>query len=60
MIKTNFEPYCNDCPHMVVVDDETKIYGFDERGYAAHHVITCKFADICRRVTEKIRKEVDG
>lgn len=53
MIKTNFEPYCDDCPHMVVVDDETKIYGFDERGYAAHHVI------ICRRVTEKIRKEGD-
>ena len=60
MIKTNFEPYCNDCPHMVVVDDETKIYGFDERDYAAHHVITCKFANICRRVTEKIRKESDG
>ena len=60
MIKVNFEPYCNDCPHMAVVDDETKIYGFDERGYTAHHVITCKFADICRRVTEKIRKEGDG
>lgn len=60
MIKTNFEPYCDDCPHMVVVDDKTKIYGFNESGYAAHHVITCKFADICRRVTEKIRKEGDG
>ena len=54
MIKTYFEPYCNNYPHMAVVDDETKIYGFDERGYAAHHVI------ICRRVTEKIRKEGDG
>ena len=37
--------------------DETKVYGFDERAYAAHHVITCKFADICRRAAEKIRKE---
>lgn len=60
MIKTNFEPYCNDCQHMLIVDDKTKIYGFDERACAAHHVITCKFADICRRVTEKIRKEGDG
>ena len=45
---------------MLIVDDETKIYGFDERACAAHHVITCKFADICRRVTEKIRKEGDS
>lgn len=59
MIKTDFESYCDDCPHMAIVDDEIKIYGFDERAYAAHHVITCKFADICRRVAEKIRKEGD-
>lgn len=60
MIKTDFEPYCTGCPHMLIVDNETKIYGFDERVYTAHHVITCEFTDICRRVAEKIREEGDG
>lgn len=60
MVKTDFEPYCDNCPYMLVVDDATKICGFDSRAYSAHHVITCEHIDICRRVIDKFRKETNN
>lgn len=57
MIETDFEPYCDNCPHMSVTDDEIRVCGFDEKGDVAYHVITCAHADICRRIADKIREE---
>lgn len=56
MIETNFEPYCDNCPHMSITDDEVRAYGFDGKADATYHVITCAHSDICRRIADKIRK----
>lgn len=55
MLKTDFEPYCDDCRYFSCVDNETKLYS-DDNVYTADHVITCKHIDICRRVADEIRK----
>lgn len=59
MIETNFEPYCDNCPHMSITDDEVRAYGMDSKAVIAYHVITCAHADICRRIADKIREEGD-
>ena len=57
MIKTDFEPYCDNCPYMSITDDEVRLCRFDEKAVVAYHVITCTHADICRRIADKIREE---